>query len=160
MPKKNDPSFDLATLRKEILTYCEPLPSLIKTHGPASLGSVALTIGKCFKWIGPTVDQYSLVQPLPGCWLPTVFQLGEELRVIGLELIHSPSEGELTRQIETLERQIILLREMAANAELLLDARLIGLSKMSVLYCKNKRAAVISRRIELQHDDCFKTEKL
>jgi hypothetical protein len=115
MPKQNDPVHDLATVRKEILAYCEPLPKIIKAHGPASLGCVALSVGKCFAWIGPIVDQYFLRQPLPGVHCPTVSQLGEDLRLIGLDLMDARNgdKGELARMISTLRAQLALLEKIA-----------------------------------------------
>lgn len=115
MNKKTDAdaALQMATVRREIITYLENLPRLIQTHGPDSLGSVALNLGKCLLWIGPVLDQFTLVQPLPGQSLPTVTALGDSLREIGLDLIHKPNGGELARTIETLKRQIVLLQKLA-----------------------------------------------
>jgi hypothetical protein len=108
-----DDALKLARIRRDILTYCEPLPQLIKTHGSASLGSVTLAVGKCLNWIGPVLDRYSLTQPLPGQSLPTVTALGEELRVLGIELLNKPDDGELARTIDVLKKQVQLLQELA-----------------------------------------------
>ena len=116
MSKKSDPALELATVRSEILSYCEPLPKIIKAHGPASLGCVALSVGKCFNWIGPIVDGYSLTQPLPGVHVPTVSELGEQLRLIGLDLMNGRNgDGELSRMIKTLKAQLSLLEKLAAT---------------------------------------------
>lgn len=112
---KSEDAFKLALIRKEILTYCDGLPQIIRTHGSNSLGSVTLTVGKCFLWIGSLVDDYSLTQPLPGVpSLPRVTDLGEQMRVLGLEILYKPENGELTRTIETLRRQVELLNQLAA----------------------------------------------
>ena len=111
---KNDEAFELANVRQNILTYCEGLPDLIKVHGSNSLGSVSLAVGKCFQWIGPTLDRYSLIQPLAGATpLPRVVDLGDQLRVIGLEIMHKPGEGELARTVAVLKRQVELLTALA-----------------------------------------------
>lgn len=116
MPKISDPVFELATVRSEIINYCEPLPKIIKAHGPASLGCVALSVGKCFNWIGPTLDRYTLTQPLPGVHVPTVAHLGEELRLIGLDLMDGRNgQGELSRMINTLKAQLALLEKLATT---------------------------------------------
>jgi hypothetical protein len=107
-------AFKLASIRKETFIYCESLPRIIETHGSNSIGSVALALGKYFSWVGPTLDEYSLHQPLPGIApLPRVADLGEQLRVLGLEIIHNPKDGELARTVETLKRQIGLLETLA-----------------------------------------------
>jgi hypothetical protein len=115
MTKKSEASaaFQLAQIRHEIISYCDDLPKIIQTHGRDSLGSVTLSLGKCFKWIGPTLDQYSIHQPLPGQSLPTVSSLGEQLRVIGLGIMHKPDDGDLKRTIETLKRQVALLTKLS-----------------------------------------------
>jgi hypothetical protein len=111
---KNDEAFELANVRKSVITYCEGLPDLIKVHGSNSLGAVTLRIGKCFSWIGPTLDRYSVVQPLAGAEpLPTVTALGADLRAIGLEIMLKPSEGELARTVRVLKRQCEVLTELA-----------------------------------------------
>lgn len=106
----------LASVRKEIITYCESLPQFIRTHGRDSVGWLSLQLGKCLLWIGPTLDQYSLVQPMPGQTVATVSTLGEELRVIGLQLIQTPSNGDLQRTIETLKRQVELLESLTERS--------------------------------------------
>jgi hypothetical protein len=103
----------LARIRSDLLLYCESIPDIIETHGANSLGSVALAIGKCFSWIGPTIDEYNLAQNLPGAMpLPTVHGLGERLRVIGFRILHTVPQGELEHTIQTLTRQIELLHEL------------------------------------------------
>lgn len=105
-------AFDMGTVRQEIFTYCDSLPRIIRTHGGGhTLGCVALNLGKCFKWIGPVIDKYSYPTAL-AAELPRVTQLGEELRLLGLDLINKPDEGEINRTISTLEKQIDLLKEL------------------------------------------------
>jgi len=56
-----------------------------------------------------------MAQPLAGIVPPTVSQLGEELRLVGLELFHA--NGDRTQaevQIDALKRQIELLEKIAA----------------------------------------------
>lgn len=104
----------LARVRQHIITYCEPLPQIIKTHGTNSIAQVTLTVGKCLSWIGPTLDQYSVVQALPGAApVPRVADLGEQLRVLGLDIMHHPVKGELANTIATLKRQVELLQMLA-----------------------------------------------
>ena len=105
----------LCSVRQEIVTYCDILPRLIKAHGPASLGAVTLKVGKLFQWIGPTLDQFVLVQPLPGQALPTVTAIGYQMTELGLEYMHKPVTGEMVRTIETLKKQIELLQKIACR---------------------------------------------
>ena len=104
----------LANVRQQIITHCESLPQIVETHGSNSLATVVLTVGRCFAWIGPTLDNYSIVQPLPGAApLLRVADIGERLRVLGLGIMHKPTGGELERTNATLKRQVELLRELA-----------------------------------------------
>lgn len=108
---------NLAAVRQNVVLYCEPIPDLIKVYGPASIGHVSLALGKCFGWVGPILDRYSLIQPLPGAApMPRVADIGERLRTAGLEMLNAPSEGELQRTITVLKRQIEVLTEIAKNA--------------------------------------------
>lgn len=110
---KLDEALKLAQVRKEILTYCDGLPQIIRTHGSNSLGSVTLSLGKCFLVIGGIVDDYSLYQPIAGVpAMPRVTDLGEQLRILGLDILHDPKNGEIGRTIETLRRQIELLNQL------------------------------------------------
>lgn len=60
------------------------------------------------------MDDYSLIQPLPGAApVPRVADIGERLRVAGLEIMHKPSTGELQRTIDVLKRQVQTLTELA-----------------------------------------------
>jgi len=106
----------LAQIRREIVIHCEGLPDLIKIHGRNAIGHVALGVGKCFLFIGPVLDQYHWTQPLPGIApLPGVAAIGERFRVIGLEMLHCPSEGDLQRTIDALKKQVAVLTRIAAN---------------------------------------------
>jgi hypothetical protein len=106
----------LASIRQNILLHCDGIPDLIKVHGANSIGYVSLAIGKCFSWIGPTLDEYTTAQPLPGGPpLPRVTDLGERLRIIGLEYINKPAGGELDRTIETLKTQLATLSKLSKN---------------------------------------------
>lgn len=118
MKTHDDPAIELALVRKEILSYCEPLPKIIKAHGPQSLGCVALSIGKCLAWIGPTVDRYSLTQPLPGSPPLSVAHVGEELRVIGLDLLDRPQwSGDLHKIVSALVDEVELLKKINGGAK-------------------------------------------
>jgi hypothetical protein len=112
--KNNELATELAIIRREIITHCEALPQIIRTHGQNSLGSVTLAIGKCLGWVGPRVDSFNLVPPLPGVPpLPRVSDLGEQLRVLGLEILHNPTQGELLNTVYTLRKQVDLLNRLA-----------------------------------------------
>lgn len=90
------------------------MPGYIRANGSDAFGLTILSLGKCFLWVGPILDKYTLVQPLPGMPpLPRVTDLGEELRVIGLEMLHSPKRGEIHRTIEALEKQLSVLRKIS-----------------------------------------------
>lgn len=108
------PAFEMAAVRKEILTYCGGLPQIIKTHGSSSLGTVSLNCGKCFLAIGTWLDNYALHAPIAGIpAMPRVSDLGEELRIIGVEFVYRANDGDLHRTIETLKHQVWLLNELA-----------------------------------------------
>ena len=104
----------MACVRKEIVTFCGGLPQMVKAHGVASIGPLTVTFGNCFLSIGTWLDRYSLTQPLPGLpALPRVSDLGEQLRVVGLEIWHAPNEGQLQDVINTLRSEIELLERLA-----------------------------------------------
>lgn len=110
-------AWDMACVRKEILTFCEALPQIIKTHGSNCMGDVVLSIGRCFLIIGHKLDKYSLHQPLPGVApMPRIQDLGEQLRVAGLELLNNPTEGDLKRTADALRAQADILCQIAINA--------------------------------------------
>jgi hypothetical protein len=110
---KSDPVHELASIRASVITYLDSAPDLIEAHGPACFGNVTLNLGKCLLWIGPVLDRYSFTQPLPGTVLPSVAELGERLRRLGLDRMNAPVEGDMATTIATLKRQIELFQKLA-----------------------------------------------
>jgi hypothetical protein len=115
MEKSNiEESVKLASVRQNIILHLAVIPDLIQVHGSNSLGSVSLALGKCLLWVGPTLDDYNLIQPLPGAApVPRVADLGEQLRVVGLQIMHRPSTGELQHTVDVLKRQVATLTQLA-----------------------------------------------
>lgn len=114
--KKSDDAWNIAIVRKAVLQYFGAIPQQIKTHGGNCVGSVSLQLGKGLQAVSGILDAYTMAQPLPGVEpLPTVYALGEELRTLGLELIHKPTTGELQRTIATLKNQVELLQQLAVE---------------------------------------------
>lgn len=110
-------AFKLAVVRREIVIFCESFPDIVKTHGPDAMGSICLALGKCFLAIGGTLDDYTVAQNIPGIpALPRVAEIGERLRVLGLQIIHDPKEGDLVHTCEVLRRQVELLTELCAKS--------------------------------------------
>jgi hypothetical protein len=109
----NQPITELASVRQNVILYLDSAPDLIRAHGPACFGNLTLNLGKCLLWIGPTLDRYSLAQPLPGMATPSVTDLGEKLRVLGLERMSAPVDGDMAKTVEVLKTQISLLEKLA-----------------------------------------------
>lgn len=99
---------DLISIRRNLIEYCEGLPDLVSHHGPDACGSLALSVGKCLKWIGPSIDQYAFGQTLP----IKVAEIGERLRVAGVRLMQNPTT-DFDATIASLNRQVSLLKRIA-----------------------------------------------
>ena len=109
MKQKKDAAYDLAAVQKNLVSFLESQPALIRQHGKNSIGSVSLSLGKCLLWIGPVLDNYRLTYGLPDV-LPTVAQIGEEFRLVGLAILQNPDTAQIEAQIASLQQQVELLK--------------------------------------------------
>ena len=84
-------------VRKEILTYCAAMPAAIAARGPAELANVALTLGNCFCWISPVLDEPGpQIEENLGQVPQSVFALGRQLQEVGrawFERMPPPAQG-------------------------------------------------------------------